>query len=192
MRAVERISGSGRPTDPVALIIAHLGDPLAQLALLAAACLLAIGLGCRRRALVAAIVLVAGANLTTHLLKLAFAEPRFSWLLGYWQPSPDSFPSGHTTAIAAMALAFVLIVPRPWRWASAAVGCLLVIAVGWSLVALRRHYPSDVAGGVLVALAWFFAVLPWSADPTPGRPSVRRTLGRAPPAESDPGRTRSP
>jgi membrane-associated phospholipid phosphatase len=188
-RAVQRISGSGRPADPVARIVAHLGDPLAQLALLAAASLLSVGLGRRGHALLA-IALVAGASLTTQLLKPAFAESRFSSLLGYWQPSPNSFPSGHTTAMAAMALAFVLIVPRPWRWASAAVGGLLTIAVGWSVVALRRHYPSDVVGGVLVAFAWFFVVLPWSSVPTPGRSSTGKNLGRARPARSGPGRTR--
>jgi len=193
-RAVQRISGPGRPTDQLAIITAHLGDPLAQLALLAAACLLAVGLGCRRRALVAAIALVAGANLTTQLLKLALVDHRFSSLLGYWQPGPNPFPSGHTTAMTAMALAFVLIVPRPWRWAAAAVGGLLAIAVGWAMVALRRHYPSDVAGGALVALAWFFALLPWSfaGQADSARPPARRTLDRARPAESRSGRTRPP
>lgn len=142
----------------VATAIAHLGDPLPQVLLLAVAVLLALRLYGRERAL-AVVVLVAGANLTTQLLKLALAQPRLQPILGYYQVGESAFPSGHTTAAAAMTYAYVLAVPRRLRLLSGVVGGVLTIAVGASVVVLHRHYPSDALGGLLVASAWFFATV---------------------------------
>jgi membrane-associated phospholipid phosphatase len=142
----------------VASAVARLGDPVPQLLLLAAACLLALRLR-RPRLAIAAAILVAGANLTTQLLKLALAHPRLQPLLGYYQVGETAFPSGHTTAVAAMAYAYLLVVPRPWRAVTAAIGAVCTLAVGSSVVVLHRHYPSDVLGGLLIASAWFFATV---------------------------------
>ena len=141
-----------------ARLIAHLGDPVPQLVLLAGACLLALRLR-RPERTIAAAVLVAGANLTTQILKAALAHPRLQPILGYYQVGETAFPSGHATASAAVAYAYLLIVPRAWRAATAALGAILTVAVAGSVVVLHRHYPSDVLGGLLVASAWFFAVL---------------------------------
>jgi membrane-associated phospholipid phosphatase len=154
----------------LATAVAHLGDPLPQLLLLAVAALLALRLHGRERAL-AVVALVAGANLTTQLLKLALAQPRLQPILGYYQVGESAFPSGHTTAAAAMTYAYVLAVPRRLRLLAGAVGAVLTIAVGASVVVLHRHYPSDVLGGLLVASAWFFAtvaVLRARAESGPG------------------------
>jgi membrane-associated phospholipid phosphatase len=140
-----------------AAMLARLGDPPAQLVLLALACLMALRHRAPARACGAAI-LVGGAALTSQLLKLGFGDGRFSPVLGWYQIGPNSFPSGHETAVVAMVLAFALVVPGRLRPLVAAVGVLLALAVGWALVALHRHFPSDVLGGVLVALAWYFAV----------------------------------
>ena len=133
-------------------------DPLPLLAILSLACLLAMRRGRPRRA-VAALALVAGANLTTQALKVALAHPRYQSVLGYRQIGSASFPSGHATAAMSMPLAFVLVVPRAWRGGVALFGACLVAIVGCSVVVLHRHYPSDVIGGLLVAAGWFFAVL---------------------------------
>jgi membrane-associated phospholipid phosphatase len=69
-----------------------------------------------------------------------------------------SFPSGHTTASATVALIAVLVM---WPWARTRVQRALLVgpavlwaaAVGLSRVALVVHWPSDVAGGWLLALA---------------------------------------
>lgn len=142
----------------VARLIAHLGDPVPQLILLGSILILALVLGPPRRA-VAALVLVAGANLTTQLLKTALAQLRYEPSLGYAQIGSTAFPSGHATAVAAMAFAVVLVVPRGWRVPAAAVGACLAVAVDCSVVLLHRHYPSDVIGGGLIAATWFFAVV---------------------------------
>ncbi len=136
----------------------RLADPLPQVALMALVCLIAFYSGKRRQA-IAALILVAGANLTTQVLKVVLAHPRYQPILGYRQIWANSFPSGHTTAAMTMALAFVLVVPRSWRLTAILVGGCLVFAVGCSLVVLNDHYPSDVLGGVLVASGWCFAVV---------------------------------
>jgi membrane-associated phospholipid phosphatase len=136
----------------------HLADPLPQVAMLVVVCLLAMRWRGPRYAIAAA-ALVGGANLTTQILKVVLAHPRYQPLLGYRQLGSTSFPSGHSTAAMAMALAFVLVVPRSLRPTTIALGACLVLAVGCSVVILHHHYPSDVAGGWLVASGWCFAVV---------------------------------
>ena len=101
----------------------------------------------------AAAAVLGGANVTTQVLKP---------LLGELDPVGGeparalsaSFPSGHATVAMSVALALVLVVP-PWlRAAAALVGGGYAAAVGVSLMALTWHYPSDVAGGYLVAASW--------------------------------------
>ena len=61
-----------------------------------------------------AIATLAGANLTTHLLKplLAHTDP----LGGEAARGIDaSFPSGHATAAMSLALVAVIVAPRRWR-----------------------------------------------------------------------------
>jgi len=138
--------------------IAHLGDPLPLLLMLAGACAIALWRG-RRLDAAAAVAVVAGANLTTQLLKVALAHPRFQSVLGHDQLGPVAFPSGHSTAAASIAIAFLFVVPHRWRPAVAAIGACLVAAVGCSVMVLAWHFPSDVVGGILVASGWGFAVL---------------------------------
>jgi len=143
---------------PLADAVAHLGDPLPLLAMLVAACAIALWRG-RPIDAAAAITVVAGANLTTQVLKVALAHPRYQSVLGYDQLGPVAFPSGHATAAASIAIAFLFVVPHAWRPAVAAIGACFVVAVGCSVMVLAWHFPSDVLGGVLVASGWGFAVL---------------------------------
>lgn len=148
----------GSRTDSVAAGIVLLGDLGALLPLLALACAIALKRH-RPYAALAAVFVVAGANLTTQLFKALLAHPRFEALLGYEQIGANSFPSGHTTAVASLVIAFAFVVPREWRPAVALIGTGLVIAIGCSVMALDWHYPSDVLGGILVAGGWGFAAL---------------------------------
>jgi membrane-associated phospholipid phosphatase len=138
--------------------IAHLADPLPLLALLVAACGIALWRG-RPLDAAAAVVVVAGANLTTQVLKVALAHPRYQSVLGHDQLGPVAFPSGHATAATSIAIAFAFVVPPHWRIAVAAIGVWFVLAVGCSVMVLAWHFPSDVLGGILVASGWGFAVL---------------------------------
>ncbi len=66
--------------------LAYLADPLPLLFLLAAACAVALLRG-RPRDAVAAVVVVAGANVTTQVLKVLLAHPRYQPSLGAFQVS---------------------------------------------------------------------------------------------------------
>lgn len=72
-------------------------------------------------------------------------------------PGYESFPSGHTAAICALAAVPWLLYPR-WRWLYAA--CVLIVSVG--LIGADYHFLSDIiAGGVLGASTGWMAVALW-------------------------------
>jgi membrane-associated phospholipid phosphatase len=142
----------------LAHVLVHFGDPLPLLVMLVAACGIALVRG-RPLDAVAAVVVVAGANLTTQVLKIALAHPRFQPVLGWDQLGPVAFPSGHATAAASITIAFLLVVPPEFRAFTAFAGACLVAAVGCSVMILAWHFPSDVLGGILVASGWGFAAL---------------------------------
>lgn len=158
--------------------IAHLADPLPLLAMLIGVCLLALSWGGRREALAAAAV-VAGANVTTQMLKAMLAHPRYQPYADFQQPLSDAFPSGHATAAASIAVALSLAAPPRHRAPAVLVGVGFAVAVGVSVVVLQWHFASDVIGGFLVATGWGFAALAalrlWRPR---DRSPRRRTSGR--------------
>jgi hypothetical protein len=54
----------------------------------------------------------------------------------------------------SLALALVIVSSPRWRPLAATVGGLLTVGMVFSLLVLGSHYPSDVAGGILVATGW--------------------------------------
>jgi membrane-associated phospholipid phosphatase len=144
--------------DPVAHLFARLADPLPLVVLLGAvfACGWALG---RRRQAVAAVALVAAANVTTQILKVALAHPRVLPALGGETLGPEAFPSGHATAAMSLALAAVLVAPARWRVGVAAAATAYVIGVCTSILILVWHFPSDVVGGLLVSSGFFFCAV---------------------------------
>jgi membrane-associated phospholipid phosphatase len=138
--------------------LVHLGDPAAALAITSVACVVALLRRRPGRALAAA-VLVAGASASTLILKEQLAHWRFDPALGYFQIVVTGLPSGHSTALAAEALALTLVAPPRWQASTLAVAGGLALLGSYALVFLGDHYPSDVVAGWLVAGCWFFAVL---------------------------------
>ena len=63
------------------------------------------------------------------------------------EPDPNSFPSGHTSAAFAFAVAVYRELPIPWT-RFAVLGA--AICMGWSRIYVAVHYPSDVIAGAIV------------------------------------------
>ncbi len=149
--ALQAFTGVARPPlEPSITGMAKLADPTPFA--IAAALLVFIAL-LRRRPMMAAVTaaILLGANVTTQLLKPALADVRIIDLHGVESLYPGSWPSGHSTAAMSLALCCVLVV-GPWlRPLAALIGAAYAVGVGYALVALGWHLPSDVLGGFLVA-----------------------------------------
>jgi undecaprenyl-diphosphatase len=96
----------------------------------------------------------------------------------FWATDGLSFPSGHTTNSALMA-ALIVIVCRGWlprwaRWPIVLAAAVIALAIGFSRVVGGVHWPTDVAGGWLLAAAYLSlvaALFPWRRTEAPdGRP----------------------
>ncbi len=133
-------------------VLAHLANPLPY----ACAGLLCIGVALVRRRgwralAVFALLLVTGA--TTQALKHLLSHARYESWLGE-QILSTSWPSGHSTAAMTLALCAVIVAPPSLRAATALVGGAFAVGVGYAVLVLAWHFPSDVLGGFLVAGLW--------------------------------------
>ncbi|MBK8448034.1 MAG: phosphatase PAP2 family protein [Micropruina sp.] len=104
-------------------------------------------------AAIAAAVAVAGANITTQVLKNGVFERDDLLGLGAWN-STNTLPSGHTTVAAAGLVGLILVVPPSLRSITTAFGVIGVSAYGLATLVNHWHRPSDIAAAVLVASAW--------------------------------------
>jgi membrane-associated phospholipid phosphatase len=135
----------------------------------------------------AVVVLLLATGATTQALKQVIPSERFDFFLGFDQVGPHAFPSGHSTAAMTLALCAVLVAPPATRAVVAALAGLGAAAVGYGLVILAFHYPSDVLAGYLVAGGWTAAALAMlrtiearrPAERVPAGPDVRVLLGLA-------------
>jgi membrane-associated phospholipid phosphatase len=123
--------------------------------------ILAVMVGCMATALmrgrgqwaVAAVVVIAGANVTTQLLKqvvLTRPDVGFGTL--------NSLPSGHTTVVASATAAALLVVPPALRGVLAVVGAAATTLTGASTIVAGWHRPSDIIAALAVSLLWAAAV----------------------------------
>jgi membrane-associated phospholipid phosphatase len=150
----------------VGLFVLHLLDPAVFVFWTAA--IFAVGLARGRpRAAIAAAAVAVLAPLTSETLKPLLAQAHDS--IGGVHIGPPSFPSGHSTAAAALVLAALLVVPRRLQPGLAAAGACFAAGVGVLLVVLAWHMPSDVLGGYLVAGFWAALALAALRGTTPAR-----------------------
>jgi membrane-associated phospholipid phosphatase len=158
-------------------VLAHLADPVPYMGV--GLILVAVALARRRgwRAL-AAVVLLIATGVTTQILKQVMATPRFEAWLGS-QISSASWPSGHSTAAMTLALCAVMVAPPALRAATALVGGAFAIGVGYAVLVLAWHFPSDVLGGYLVAGAWVSLALAALPRLERARPEPAERIGPA-------------
>jgi undecaprenyl-diphosphatase len=105
------------------------------------------------------IVATVGGILLNNLLKMGFDRPRpqvFEW--GQHTVS-SSFPSGHSMSAATVYMTIAYLAARLQRRHFSRVltllaASLIVVLIGVSRLYLGVHYPTDVAAGVLLGIAW--------------------------------------
>ena len=114
---------------------------------------MAFARGLAWRALAVAVLLVV-TGATTQVLKHLLAQPRLEDWLQWRQLDATSWPSGHSTAVMTIALCAVIVTPPALRTAAVVLGGACAVGVGYALLVLGWHYPSDVLGGFLVAGFW--------------------------------------
>jgi undecaprenyl-diphosphatase len=148
----------------------------------------------RRRRVRLAVFLVAttlAGGLIDTAVKIAVDRDRPSLEAPVATAHGQSFPSGHamSSTVAYGALLLVLLPALPTRARRPVVGVavVLVVAIGFSRLALGVHYISDVLGGYALGLAWLAASTAafsvWRVER--GRPPVAPMEGLEPEAAAD-------
>lgn len=92
------------------------------------------------------------APLTAEILKPIAARSHLS--AGFAQVGAASWPSGHATAAAVLVFCAVLVSSPRARPIVALIGGVYIFSVVVSLLVLHWHMPSDIVGGLLVAVLW--------------------------------------
>jgi membrane-associated phospholipid phosphatase len=100
------------------------------------------------RLAVAALVVIAGANISTQLLKLVLERPALGVI------APNSLPSGHTTVVASAVGALLLVTPQALRLLVVVMGAAAAAVTGTSTVVAGWHRPADIVAALAVCLAW--------------------------------------
>ena len=108
-------------------------------------------------------VTMVGALALENGLKFSFQRVRPPPFFGS-EPETYSFPSGHALFSLCFYGGLAITASRSMQSAAMKTGIwiatvLLVLAIGGTRIYLGVHYPSDVLGGYLVAIAWIALVL---------------------------------
>jgi undecaprenyl-diphosphatase len=102
------------------------------------------------------LVTILGSSLLNAIVKVIFHRFRPKlWELSYSPPPDLSFPSGH--AMGSMTFVMVLLIltwETRWRILTIILGTLFVLIIAWTRLYLGFHFPSDILGGWLLAIAW--------------------------------------
>lgn len=99
---------------------------------------------------VGALVIIAGSNISTQLLKSVLDRPD----LGVGVHLSNSLPSGHTTVVMSAVAALLLVLPTATRAPMALAGTAAVGITGLSTIVAGWHRPADVVAALLVVLGW--------------------------------------
>lgn len=108
------------------------------------------------------VITAAGSSVLNGIVKAAVNRLRPDLVDPVAREQGLSFPSGHAQAAivgyAVLLLVFLPVLHGAWRRAAIAVAVVMVLAIGFSRVALGVHYVSDVVGGFVLGAAWVAAM----------------------------------
>lgn len=102
---------------------------------------------------IAATLLIAGANVSTQLLKYGLSRPDYG-LDPERAAVGNSLPSGHTTVAASVAVALVLVLPPKVRAVGAFLAAGYAAVAGVATLSAGWHRPSDAVAAYLVVGVW--------------------------------------
>ncbi|MDQ6874354.1 MAG: phosphatase PAP2 family protein [Actinomycetota bacterium] len=128
-------------------------------------------------------------SLLNNLVKLLVHRTRPSLNHPVAHAGGNSFPSGHAQAAVVgygvLVLVFLPVLHGAWRRLALAAAVLMVLAIGFSRIALGVHYVSDVLAGYALGAAWLAAMTAafsaWRRER--GRPEVAPHAGLEPEQE---------
>ncbi|HSF26783.1 MAG TPA: phosphatase PAP2 family protein [Actinomycetes bacterium] len=131
------------------------------------------------------VVTIAGSSLLNSFAKSAVDRARPALADPVARADGWSFPSGHAQAAivgyTVLVLLLVWVSPWPaiarWRWLIGVAAAVMILAIGFSRIALGVHYLSDVLGGYLLGAAWMLALVSAFGVLSRGR-RARRVRGR--------------
>jgi membrane-associated phospholipid phosphatase len=143
--------GQDRIAEPVNRVL----NTMSALSLLAATAVIGFIALIRRRVALAitATLLIAGANVTTQLLKHFLVRPDVG-IDPERAAAGNSLPSGHTTVAASVALALILVLPTTVRVLGAYLGTAYAAVAGVATLSAGWHRPSDAVAAFLVVGVW--------------------------------------
>ena len=136
---------------------------LGVLALFSVVAVMVLSYARRRDGIVLLTVTMVGALVLENGLKFSFQRVRPPPFFGS-EPLTYSFPSGHAMFSLCFYGGLAIVAARSMHSGAIKTGIwlatvLLVLAIGATRIYLGVHYPSDVLGGYLVAIAWIAIVL---------------------------------
>lgn len=102
---------------------------------------------------ITATLLIAGANVTTQLLKYGLNRPDYG-VDPERAAVGNSLPSGHATVAASVAVALMLVLPRKVRAVGAFIGAGYAAVAGVATLSAGWHRPSDAVAAYLVVGVW--------------------------------------
>ncbi|TYC17215.1 phosphatase PAP2 family protein [Micromonospora sp. MP36] len=107
----------------------------------------------RKTLAVTATLLIAGANVSTQLLKHYLTRPDFG-IDPARAAVGNSLPSGHTAVAASVAVALILVLPPKARVPGAFLGAGYAAAAGVATLSAGWHRPSDAVAAYLLVGIW--------------------------------------
>ena len=149
------LGGNWIGSDRVGGVVATVLSAMSVVSVLVAAGVVAFIALARRRVAVglAALALIAGATLTSQLLKDHLVRPNLG-VDPERASAGNSLPSGHATVAASVAVALVLVLPPKARGPGAVIGVGYAALVGVATMSAGWHRPSDSIAAFLIVGIW--------------------------------------